>query len=180
MQAEEMHRIEDELIDPETGEIMERNLTDITVEELPKILRSLRSIKRQQTMIETYFRDEVVRLDALCCRKIDTLTSRESYLNHLAQGLLVKSGQKRLEYPGLGVVRFGTTRESVNTEKWDALTPDEKRARKDTMFTCLTIKETIAPNKPEIMKQIKNGVSDVCDLFHINEKQETFIFKAEE
>jgi len=191
MQAEEMHRIEDELIDEQTGEIIEGSFDAVnailvgdanapTVESLPKILRALRAVERQMDMVKAYREAEQERINALCQQKLERLTLQYVTLKGLSFQMLRASGQKRLDYPGLGVVRFGSTRESVNTEKWDALTPDEKKARKDTMWSCLTVKETIAPNKPEIMKQIKNGVSDVCDLFHINEKQETFIFKAEE
>jgi hypothetical protein len=172
----------DELVDPETGEILDVPFADpadkITVEDLPRVARSLRTLAQRMGEILEFRRAETERIAAHCDRKVERAQQSHDYLLGIARTLMASTEERRLEYPGLGVLKFGTTRESVNTEGYDALTPEEKEELHAEFPGLFRIKTTVSPDKKEIMATSKAGVLPTPG-FTTNPKQETFTFKAE-
>lgn len=168
----------DEFVDLETGEIL---LTDDSAEciteDLPKITRSLRALERRMGVVDKFRQDELARIATHCNRKIETFQRSHDYLMGLAEWLMRKTGEKRLEYPGLGVLKFGTTRESVNDEDYEAMSPEDQQHMRALIPKLFRTKIIVSPDKKAIMAELKDNVP-VCGFF-INPKRETFGFKAE-
>jgi len=181
LQADAQHyQVEDEiLIDPETGEIMEDqdDTSKMTVDDLPKTLRILRAIQRRIDIIDQYESDEIERIRLACSKKRTSLHSTKEHFFSKAETLLRMSGKDRLEYPGLGVIRFGSTRESISTIKWDVLTREEQKRIAETEPKLIKTKIIYQPDKKAILETIKGGRN--IEWFTVNPKVETFIFKAE-
>ena len=166
----------DEFVDPETGEILETE-NKIVLEDLPKIARSLQTQTMRMAVIKKFRDDEVARITAHCDRKTETLQGSFDYLLGMAKTLMAGADKKRLEYPGLGVLKFGTTRESVDTSGYDDLPDEEQEELQADWPSLFRIKTTVSPDKKAIMATIREGAQFIG--FKVNEKRETFIFKAE-
>jgi hypothetical protein len=179
--SDRFEQVDDMFVNPLTGELIEK-ADQAKVADLPQVCRVLRAIRRRQEMISTYLGDEMERLAVACNAKLTGLIRQEESFMALAERLLRDSGERRLAYPGLGVVRFGTTRESVNTEKWEALSEIEQVNLANNNTGAFRIKTVIHPDKKEILSRLKNDAEKTPGLsaaFSINEKRETFEFKPE-
>jgi hypothetical protein len=175
--------VDDEYVDTLTGEIFEvADNAKIVVEDLPKVCRALRAIQRKQQVIADYLSYETERLTAFCSAKSTPLVQQEERLMQIAEGLLVTSGERRLAYPGLGVVRFVAGRESVKTEGWDALDERGKIEMSKVNQGAFRVKTVIEPDKKEIAKRLKDGSTSTVPLaaaFGIDVAPDHFDFKAE-
>lgn len=165
-----------EFVDIDTGEVCDPNLT-VVVEDLPRLARQLRAILKRMDMIEDYRDQETERIRAICNAKMVTLEASYSQLMAMSEGLMKEAGKERLEYPGLGVLRFGQTRESVNDDEFLILDDGTKDAMPKQYPSLFVIKTTSRPDKKAIMVELKSG-RDIPG-FRINKKRETFVFKAE-
>jgi len=183
-----LQQIDDEMIDTLTGEIMQAATTPetalkITVEDLPKICRVLRAMECRQAMVEQYMKDEVQRITETCNHKIQALSAEHSYMMGLAEGLLRQAGKTKLQYPGLGTVRIGHTRESIDTSCYDELSLDDQSEAQRIFPSIFRTTVKVAPDKKEIKRQMDNGdcwyTQDNKKYFTIRPKQEQFQFKAE-
>lgn len=182
-----------ELIDEQTGEIFE--IENPTIDDLARICRALRATEAHQRMTEQYLKDEIDRLSSFCQAKLDSLAAQHTHLSGIAEGLLRSSGKERLEYPGLGVVRFGQTKESVDTTGYDELSLKDQKDIQVSYPELFNTTVKVLPGKKAIATAIKglNGeledgppLSESAinalvntDLFKLRPKRETFVFKAE-
>jgi len=177
----ELERVEDFLFDPETGEVIEQDRT-IVIEDLPKMLRSLRAIERRKEMILDYLKTEVERLTHACNRKMEGLNNSREYLASRAEVLLSETGQRKLEYPGLGVVRYRKKPDTVSTEGWDEMDETTRAKYTDSHYSLFKITRIVKPIKAEIKKRLPddNSVVALKDAFEIKTGETVFEFKPEE
>ena len=165
-----------EFVDIETGELLDPSLS-VVVEDLPRLARQLRAIEKRAEIIVEYRDQEVARIRAICNRKLGVLGDSQSRLMAFAEGLMRGTGKERLEYPGLGVLRFGATRESVSDIEFLAFDEGARDAMPKQYPSLFVTKTITRPDKKAIMAELKNG-RDIPG-FKINQKRETFLFKAE-
>ena len=170
--------IEDEMIDELTGEIIELDQTDnIVVEDLPKIVRILGALDKKQDHIERYIKGEVARLVDYCNNETRSIQAERTKFEGIGETLLRQTGEKKKSYPGLGSVRIGLTRESVDTTGYDELSIDDQKIIQELRQDFFRTKITVSPDKKSIMAMLKEKGN--TEHFTIRPKQETFIFKAE-
>jgi len=185
--------IEDGLvIDTSTGEVIgfadggaTLRLTELKVEELPRILRAVRSLERRQEMIQKYARQESDRIMVACQSKMNKLGQQVSYLSSTAERMLSQIGERKMEYPGLGVVRWRKVPASVDTSKFDELDLPDKfslGAPGNVLSDYLRTKTTITPDKAAIKKALKTDElrGAVESLFSLTEPGDKFEFKFEQ
>ncbi|MFH1742522.1 MAG: hypothetical protein ABIH23_26250 [bacterium] len=162
---DEHKQVEEEYIDTLTGEILDKaDNAKIVVEDLPNVCHALLGVRYKQQALADYLASKIEHLTAYCSTKSTSLVRQEERLLQIAEGLLVSSGERRLAYPGLGVVRFAKGHESTNTEGWDAL---DERARIEMSTVnqgAFTIKTTITPKKREIARRLKEGATSTVPL----------------
>lgn len=166
-----------EFVDPETGEILDLK-EELVIKDIPLIGRHLAAIESRINTIDSYERDELERIQVICEIKRDKLQEQHSRALSRAEVLMKETGETRLDYPGLGVFRFGQSRESVNDTAYGEMS-EEGRTELHMQFPKLfRRKTTVLPNKKEIMATAQAGVLPTPG-FLINPKHETFTFKAE-
>jgi hypothetical protein len=174
--------IDEEYVDTLTGEIFEAvDNAKIVVEDLPKVCRALRTIRYKQQVISDYLESEKERLTAFCSVKSTPLTQQEERLMAIAESLLVASNERRLAYPGLGVVRFVAGRESVDATRWDALDERAQIEMSTVNQGAFRVKTVIEPDKKEIAKRLRDGsttTAPLTDAFEIKVAPDKFDFKA--
>ena len=178
METNEAARLEEELfIDPDTGEITATD-HELSVAVLPKMARSLRAIERQMEMVAEFRKDELSRISESCDHKINKLRERAATLTSLAQTIAKSTGEKKLEYPGIGYFRFGTTREAVDDSDYQAMPDDEKAKLHNNYQGCFRSKTVTTPDKKWIKGSIEQG--QPVPGFVIKDKEETFTFHKED
>ena len=175
--------LETEIIDELTGEIMELDESrHIAVEDLPKIVRVLRALEKKQNHIETYIKAEVQRLVETCNNDISKINEQQIRFEQIAESLLRQSGEKKLSYPGLGSVRFGMTRESVDTTGYDELSVDDQESFQHSHNALFQTTVKVTADKKVIKSKCALGDDfrwNDKTMFAIRPKQETFVFKSE-
>lgn len=171
-------------IDPATGEVVTDPL-EIQTKDLPDVARRLRAIENRIRIIQEFEQQEHERIARACAKKVGSFEITRQFYMTRAEQLLAETGQKEIDYPGLGKFRFGTTRESVVTTAWDEMSDKDKRryhinhqmifrdpSRKDLL-------DRISPDKREIMKRLKSGALEP-DVFRLSDKEPVFQFKPED
>lgn len=171
--------VDDGLVDLETGEIVDAFELGATtvIEDLPRYARSLRAIEARIEMISRYRKEETERIQAICDNKTDTLNETHHFLTSIARGLMKSTDKDKLDYPGLGAFKFGQSRESVNTELYEALSDEGRAAFQSANCGWFRTKTTIDPDKKKIKATLDSG--EAVQGFSLNPKHETFTFKAE-
>lgn len=163
-------------VDTNTGEILVDG-QQITTSDIPKLAWAIRAYQRRADMIERYKQERIQTIFAKCDQKIEQLNQTADFLINRVKGLMIAIDERRLEYPDLGVFRFGTTRESVNDDEYQAMDDDHRAEIQNSNRECFRIKTTVSPDKKIILDRLKSGI--VIPGFAIREKIETFEFKPE-
>jgi len=175
-------RIGEELIDEETGEIIEQvegeDRSNVTTADLPRICRAMAALDRRQGMIELYLKQEVERLKYSCESKLAALSKQRSFLESVAEGLFRATGEKKIDYPGLGTIRMGHTRESVDSSVYDGLSPEDQAVIQKEYAAMFRTKVIVSPDKKAIKKTITDD-GDTVPGFTVAPKVEKFEFRAE-
>lgn len=175
--------IDDEYVDTLTGEIFDAvDNGKIVTQDLPKICRALRAIRYKQQVIADYLESEKERLTAFCSAESSPLVWQEERLMAIAESLLVASNERRLAYPGLGVVRFVAGRESVKTDGWDSLDERGRIELSTVNQGAFRIKTVIEPDKKAILQRLKEGDTTTAPLstaFRIETPPDKFEFREE-
>ena len=177
METTEALKLEEELlIDPETGEIT----GDITPEivALPNLARTLRALMKRAQMIEDFRAAEMNRINECCQHKLNQIYNNADRITEMARVAVRSTGEKKVEYPGIGFFRFGTTRESIDDSEYQDMTDDEKKKLWNNYQGCFRSTTTTKPDKKWIKGSIESG-SDVPG-FTIKAKEETFTFHKED
>lgn len=146
-------------VDEETGEILVPEGADPKTETLPRLARAMVTLKRRIAMIEAYRKAEVERITASCDNRAAKLAEQLTYLEQTANGVFSVVGEKKLEYPGLGVFRLSKTRVSVDSsdfDSWGKDLRDRLAAADETLFRSKTV---YSPDKDAIKKALLAGVS---------------------
>lgn len=186
MEARKLEEIEDGLLfDPNTGEVIgaddvvltTSNAGEIRATALPKLARALRSIQRQVDRLAEYQTAEVERIRSITQHRIDALTSQRDYILKVAESMFGTLGEKKIEYPGLGSFRRVKGRESVNSDEYDAMPDEMKKAVQSAWSNYFTTKTVVSPNKKDILVGLKEGAP--IEGFIVNEAGEKFEFKGE-
>lgn len=165
-------------VDLETGEILDPNIKT-RAEDLPRVARWIRRTDKEESRLRAYAKAEIARISECTDMAIEQLEKQKSFFLLRAEDLMRSTDDKKLSYPGLGTFKFGSTRESVNTELYDNSDDDAKAMLQEHYPTCFKTKTVVTPDKKAIKQAIENE-DDVAPGFSINEKRETFGFKAEE
>lgn len=164
-------------VDLETGEILDPG-AKTRAEDLPRVARWIRRAEKEEARLLEYAKTEVARIAECTQVAIDKIKTQKSYFLLRAEDLMRSTDDKKLQYPGLGTFKFGSTKESVNDDEYEAMDDDAKSQLQFAWSGIIHRKEIMVPDKRAIMAQIKNFQSDVPG-FSINEKRPTFGFKAE-
>jgi len=171
--------VDDGLVDMETGEVVDPfGLGQkAVIEDLPRHARTLRVIESRMDMIKRYRMEETERIQAICDAKIAKFEETQRFFKGLASTLMRAASKERLDYPGLGTFKFGYSRESVNTDEYDNLPENEKNVFETANAGWFRTKITITPDKAKIKATLDSREPVPC--FSLNQKHETFTFKAE-
>ena len=176
-------RVEEEYVDELTGEILDKMVTGrLVTKDLPEICRILRGIQYKRKYYDNYLRQEIERVSAWVESKTLGLMAQEEQYLRAAEVLLVSSGERRLAYPGLGVVRFVKGRESVNTEKWELLDKTRRVELANVNQGAFRIETIINPDKKAILQRLKEGDTTTVPLataFAIDVAPDRFEYKED-
>ena len=168
----------EEILDIE--EIQEpKELTDLSW-----IGRAIAANSNQITLIKEFRDREVEKIKACCDQKIEKLTEDSSYKEGMASVVMKTHGytyddkkMRKYEMPGIGVFRFSITRESVDTDEYDALSAEDKTALQEDRPPYYKKKITVSPDKAMIATDLREGLIVHC--FKLKPKFEKFEFKGE-
>ena len=138
-------------IDETTGEVMSEQGEDLKLRRLPSLGRAMRRVQDDIEFNDAYRRAEIERINGLCRLKDDRLRRHMKYLRQAAEAAFTQTGEKRLEYPGLGIYRYSKTRVTVDAETWDAMPADERDRIAKENATFFREKTTVAPDKKAIL-----------------------------
>lgn len=175
----------EDLIDPETGELIERDQTEglepLTPDHLPKLARRIIHDKQRLKMILQFKDAEIARIKECCDHRIAILESHIAYCTEgLAKPLVPSSG---VEFPGLGKFKHRKGREYVEDEAYQEMTPEEQTRVQTQRPGCFKVKTTVTPDKKEIKARLedhRDGRSEAdVDGFEIKRHPETFVFEPE-
>ena len=174
--------VDDGLVDLETGEVLDALSTALAdkavIEDLPRYARALRTIEARMAMIKKYQDEETERIQAICDAKLDKFADSKRILVSTAERLMKGSGSEKLDYPGLGVFRFGLSRESVNDDTWaENFDDDMKDIIQKQHPSLIDVRRILKPDKKAIKAELKEGKE--IPGFSLNRKHETFTFKVE-
>lgn len=147
----------DGLIDLETGELIDEQLEQIKFEDLPRIARALRRIRRDVESAKAFQQAEMKRIQAACLPKRLKLAEQEGKLLTIARDLMEKAGEKSLHYPGLGKLLRTTTRAKVDDDLYQSLRSEEQKCLQKGRPDIFRTTTTIAPNKKEILIDLQGG-----------------------
>jgi hypothetical protein len=181
--AEELRPLDDHLeIDPETGEIIGED-HKLVVEDLPKIARQMRALSAQADIIGNYEEAELARIREYCHDKVSRVIKQYEFFEGIAKQMLEQSGQKKIEYPGLGKLRFVKQREKVDDSGYNAMSEEEQKVLRESRKGFFKTKIVMTPDKKAIKTQIElveRGESDVgVPGFKILRPPEKFEFVPE-
>ncbi len=173
--------VDESLVDLETGEVLDALSTALAdkavIEDMPRYARALRTIEARMDVIRKYRAEETERIQAICDQKTDKFEDSKRILTNTVEGLMKATGKEQLDYPGIGAFKFGLSRESVNTDKYDALPDDEKDIFQSTNCGWFRKKTYITPDKKKIKATLDTG--EAVPGFSLNRRHETFTFKVE-
>ena len=168
-------------IDPDTGEIIDF-ATEVVVADLPKMARGLRYRQAEIKRLSDYRDKEVNRIVESVDHKINKISTQMAFVENRARELMRTTGEKKLEYPGLGFFRFGQTRVKVDDTAYYEMSDVERDALyvmwSDNTVPPFKTKTTITPDK-KVIKEIIDKFGDISG-FTLTEPEETFTFKPEE
>lgn len=151
----ELRPLDDHLeVDTETGEIV-AEAYELESDDLPKIARQMRALAGQAAIIGKYQSAEILRITDFCDHKAMRLTKQYEYYEQVAQRILEQSGQKKIEYPGLGTLRFRKMPEKVDTSAYDAMSDAEKLHVQNERKGYFNTKTTVTPDKKAIKAQLR-------------------------
>lgn len=177
----------EDLIDPETGELIERDQTEgaepLTPDHLPKLARRIRHDTRRLEMIRKFRKDELARIGECCDHRIAALEAQIAYCTETLAKPLV-AGRKLTEFPGIGTFKLRDGREYVDDEAYQKMTQEEQTRVQSQHPGCFKHKTTITPIKNEIkvrLEDFRGGQSEAdVEGFEIKRHPETFKFEPEE
>ena len=175
----------------------EANLDDITTEALPEtkldtmeslpiMARNLRKINFEIERIKIFEKQELSRIKESCEHRINGLLTQTNYWKSIAKQVLDSNGYVygsdkamcKYEMPSVGIFRYSTTRQKVDTEMFDAMSEEDRLIHQDGYPDCFTTKITVAPNKKRIAELLQED-GNVPRGFSLTDKQETFDFKEQ-
>lgn len=175
-------------VDTETGEIIEP-ANGITIEHLPRVGMSINQI----AIDADHLMNPRLPGDCLCkfCylgrikahydKAVEGFSNRRTFWIEKARGLVEATGQRSLDYPGIG--RFGLRKGSphVDRTKYDSLPAEDQEALyAEAVAECrdsFTAKTTVKPDMAKIKADLKAG-NDVPG-FSLKTNADTFSFKSE-
>lgn len=176
--AVELRPLDDHLdIDTETGEIVGED-HELVIDDLPKIARQMRALNAGVAIARQYQSDEVRRITDYCNDKARRLQKQYEFFERIAQQMLEQSGQKKIEYPGLGTLRFAKQREKVDDTGYYAMSEQEQLHVQTQNPGCFTTKKTVTPNKKEIKARLQED-STSPDGFEVVRPDDKFEFVPE-
>lgn len=167
-------------VDPETGEIIDSD-PSLTVD-LPLVARRMRELSDSIESFNVYRTEELNRIAESCDAKIDRLNKQMLFWQNQAEVVMTKTGEKKIEYPGLGTFKYVKSRDRVVTEKYDVAGPAVQQAIQADEPEWFNVKTTVTPDKKTIKNLLKNADHDntkILDYFSIKNDGEKLTFKPE-
>lgn len=141
--------------DPETGEILDN--FDVIIEELPRVLRKLKHNKEKREKKLADLQKEINRLTEVGRRIREHYDKEEAYFLAAAKHKLESTGEKSLDYAGLGKIRFRKMPVVVDTTVYDELDDDKKHEVQSRFRDLFRVKQTVAPDKMAIKAVLDGG-----------------------
>ena len=90
-------------------------------------------------------------------RRKEHYDKQESFFLAAAKDKLESTGEKKLEYPGLGAIRFRKMPVVVDTAEYDALDDDKKHEVQSKFRDLFRVKQTVSPDKKAIKAVLDGG-----------------------
>lgn len=172
----------EDLIDPDTGEIVESVAAMAVEEKLPRIAAVLRITEARLDEIDEYERREVERIKAHCSTQRERRGGQHFYLMSLARELMCSTGKDKLDYPGRGKFAIRPKRHCygncVDDSAFTAMSREEQLPIRNNVgqiaFPRVVVEKI---DKTELYKQLAGGME--INGFSLHDPEEEFIFKAE-
>lgn len=168
----------EEILDIE--EIQEpKDLTDLSW-----IGRAIAANNNQMALIKEYRDKEVEKIKACCDQKIEKLAEDSAYKEGMASVVMKSHGytyddknMRKYQMPGIGSFRFSVTRESVDSNEYEALTTFEQKSIQENHIECFNVKTKVSPDKKKLAEVIGGGYE--IRGFKLKPKFEKFQFVSE-
>lgn len=174
----------DDLVDPDTGEIVE-SVAAMTVEEkLPRIAAALRVAEARLDEIDEYEKREVERIRAHCSTQRERQGGQHFYLMSLAHELMDSTGKEKLDYPGRGKFAIRPPRKCygnyVDDTVWfTAMSREKQRSIRNDVGQVVFPRVVVEKiDKAKLYKCLADGME--IPGFKLKTPDNVFTFKAEE
>ena len=184
-QALKLETFDDFSIDPETGEILDgEDRRDAITTDLPRIARALSAIERKIEITERFKQEEIARLSTHCDHKTGMLDAQRLRLMATAEQLHGTSGQKRLDYPGLGAFSVHKGRAKLNSTDFDNASREVQEQAAMLEPDLIKSTTTLKPDKKAIKKLLEEHdfatEAALIKLFQVVIGPDKFVFKRED
>lgn len=151
----EYEQIEDEIIDPQTGEIIS---SDPREDDLPRIARALKSINRKIDRAEEMRRQQIEQINADFDNYVQQRETTRDILLQKARLLVEQTEDQKYKVGGVGTFRFRKLPPKVDdTDYREVLTEIEIQHLHKDMPQYFVTKVAVSPDKKAIKEALANG-----------------------
>lgn len=161
--------------DPETGEIID--VKGLLIQDLPRIARGIIATEERYEKAVANTKREIERLKAWVQTYEERRDKALAYLKERAQEMMDVTGEKKVEYPGLGKFQYVKARASVDRSIYDMLPNADRKVLLDEYPELLREKYSIEPDINKIRKALTDG--NAPDCFALVDNGQEFTFRKE-
>jgi len=169
-----------EIIDTQTGEIVEKPINEIP--EIPRLKRFAEMIRNSMYAIEHAKRTAGIQIEEARAVRDHSIASMENNIDFLLQkatetlkgmkekGMVVEEdakGRPKIKINNVGKFQWRQNDPKLNSGIWDAMTDENKLAVQDKYFDCIKKEIVLKPDANAIKKELKLGTQ--IDGFSLEE-----------